>query len=342
MMINVFPQKKFFFPRILPLLLITGLLTGATGAKAQNVDYSVVSVPEETGMEFMKVTKSSDYVCMPIVRRGNGRIDWLSNRILGISPDGTNIAYLSFRNNTTNIFIKELGKQGSSTQRTNRSNVLDFSYSPDGKYICFSETRGNTNQIFQTDARNGYVCRQITTGDQDYSPVWSWSMQLLFFARTEANGASVWSHNTANNFLSSYAAGMNPCPVKNEPAFICSRQSASGRCEIWKVNYDTGVEECIVSDPEHSFTSPVLSPDGHWILFVGDSKIEAGNFTYLNTDLYVCRTDGTGFSQLTYHAADDLSPAWSADGKHIYFISQRGDAEGTANIWRMKFPFINQ
>lgn len=265
MMINVFPQKKFFFPRILPLLLITGLLTGATGAKAQNVDYSVVSVPEETGMEFMKVTKSSDYVCMPIVRRGNGRIDWLSNRILGISPDGTSIAYLSFRNNTTNIFIKELGKQGSSTQRTNRSNVLDFSYSPDGKYICFSETRGNTNQIFQTDARNGYVCRQITTGDQDYSPVWSWNMQLLFFVRTEANGASVWSHNTANNFLSSYTAGM-----------------------------------------------------------------------------YVCRTDGTGFSQLTYHAADDLSPAWSADGKHIYFISQRGDAEGTANIWRMKFPFINQ
>lgn len=58
---------------------------------------------------------------------------------------------------------------------------------------------------------------------------------------------------------------------------------------------------------------------------------------YWNTDIYVARTDGTDLSQLTFHAADELSPVWSKDGQYIYFISQRGSSTGTANIWRMTF-----
>ncbi|MGN1156974.1 MAG: TolB family protein, partial [Agathobacter sp.] len=135
------------------------------------VDYSVVSVNEEAGVEFTRVTSENDYVCMPkVVRRGK-TASWLTNRIIDISKDGTQLAYLSARNNTTNIFIKDIFRQGSSVQRTNRQAVLDFSYSPDGKLICFSEKSGRFNQIYQTDAKNGYVCRQITSGNMDFSPV---------------------------------------------------------------------------------------------------------------------------------------------------------------------------
>lgn len=321
------------------MLVAGAFVLAVAGADAQRVDYSVVSVPEEAGADFMKITKASDYVCMPQVSRTRAGVDWISNRILCVAPGGGSIAYLSYRNNATNIFIKDLSRQGSSTQRTNRTGVIDFSYSPDGKYICFSEARGQNNQIFQTDAHDGYVCRQITTGDQDYSPVYSADMKRLFFARIEANGVSIWSYSPANNFLSSYAAGMNPCPLRGETAFLCSRPNAEGRCELWKVDYARGTEECILSDPLRSFTSPTVSPDGRWILFTGSSLLEAPGVAYWNTDLFVCRLDGTGFSQLTYHAADDLSPVWSRDGQYIYFISQRGDADGTANIWRMKFQF---
>lgn len=321
------------------IALAIALFSAFNCLKAQQVDYSVVSVPEESGIDFTKISSSGDYVCMPLVKRSQGKINWLSNHILDISIDGNNIAYLSYRNNTTNIFIKELGKQGSSIQRTNRMGVLDFSYSPDGKYLCFSETRGKTNQIFQTNANNGYVCRQITNGNQDYSPVYSSDMKYIFFARQEMKGVSIWSYNIQNNFLSNYSNGMNPCPINGESAFLCTRISGTGKSEIWKINYKTGVEECIVSDPQHSFTSPTLSPDGQWILFVGDSKIDGDNFAYLNTDIFVCRNDGTRLSQITYHAADDLSPVWSKDGKYIYFISQRGDKTGTANIWRMNFSY---
>lgn len=306
---------------------------------AQQVDYSVVAVPEESGNQFIQITSDADRVCLPIVNRKGNRIDWLSNRILDVSVDGQHLAYLSARNNTTNIFIKDLSKQGSSIQRTNRTAVLDFAYSPDGKYICFSETRGNTNQIFRTDAKDGYVCRQITSGNQDYSPVYSADMKQIFFARMEMKNVSIWSYNVDNNFLSTFTNGMNPYPLKQEPAYVCTRLNAAGKSEIWKINYETGTEECIISDPQRSFTSPVISPDGQWVLFVGSSTIVSGTFTYMNTDIFVARLDGTGMAQLTYHAADDLSPVWSRDGRYIYFVSQRGSANGTANVWRMNFNY---
>lgn len=300
------------------------------------VDYSVVYVNEETYTDFTQITSDNDYVCMPQVKRAGRNVSWLANRIIDISVDGQQLAYLSLRNNTTNIFIKELGKQGSSVQRTNRTAVLDFAYSPDGKFICFSEKSGKTNQIYQTGASSGYVCRQFTSNNKDYSPVYSKDMKQMFFARQEANGVSIWSYNIANNFLSNYTKGMTPYPVGSS-TLICSRTNAEGNGEIWKVDYASGIEECILSDPNRSFTTPSVSPDGQWILMVGSNVLQNGSRPYANTDIFVCRTDGTQLTQLTYHAADDLSPVWSKSGAYIYFISQRGSATGTANVWRMSF-----
>lgn len=325
--------------RYLQTLTISILLLGSVSTFAQQVDYSVVSVPEEAGVDFMQVTSVSDYVCLPLVQRTAKSLNWMTNRILDISKEGTHIAYLSYRNETSNIFVKELGKQGGSVQRTNRQMVLDFSYSPDGAYICFSEQRGNTNQIFRTSARQGYICRQLTSANHDYSPIYSFDMQQVFFARQEANSLSIWGYDTTNNFLSSYTSGMNPCPIPNESAILCSRTNNNGKTELWKINYETGVEECVVSDPKRSFSSPIISPDGKWILFVGESLIDAGSFVYRNTDIFACHLDGTDFTQLTYHAADDLSPVWSRDGRYIYFISQRGSTDAVANIWRMSFLY---
>ena len=290
---------------------------------AQTVDYSVVKVNEEAGLNLTKITSDNDYVCMPQVKRKGNNIDWLSNRILDVSNDGQKLAFLSYRSNTTNIFIKDIEKSGGSVQRTNRQNVLDFSYSPDGNSICFSEMSGKINRIFTTNANVGYVCRQITNDDLDYTPIYSQDMSQIYF-------------NIKDNYLSNITKGMNPSPL-DENTIICVRPSGDGRNEIWKVNYETGVEECIISDTNHSFTTPSISPDGKWLLFVGSSRINGDGFFYLNTDIYVSRLDGTELSQLTYHAADDLSPVWSRDGKFIYFISQRGSSNGTANVWRIDF-----
>ncbi len=304
---------------------------------AQKVDYSQVAVPEENGLDLVKITRESDYVCLPNVKRDRMGVNWLTNRILAVSPDGQNIAYLSFRDNTTNIFIKDIDRQGSSRKRTNRASVVDFTYSPDGTKICFTESKGKYNQMFITDASNGYVCKQITSESQDYAPIYSSDMKNIFFTRLENRGASVWSFNVDDKFLSSYAPGLNPCPAKDTNIVYVARTNSNGKGEIWKIDIDKGEEECIVTDPNKSFYSPMLSPDGETLLMVGSSNIITNKFNYWNTDIYTCKIDGTNLMQHTHHAADDLSPVWSVDGRHIYFISQRGNADGVANIWRMTF-----
>lgn len=321
------------------LLIAIAFLALTPNIGNAQVDYSVVYVNEESGVEFTPITTANDYVCMPIVKRSGSKINWLSNKIIDISKDGTQLAYLSARNNTTNIFIKDINKQGGSVQRTNRQAVLDFNYSPDGKYICFSEASGKFNQIYQTSSTSGYVCRQITSNNKDYSPIYSSDMKNIFFARQENNGISIWSYSIDNNFLSNYTKGMNPYPLETESSILCSRINPQGLGEIWRINYETGTEECILSDPHRSFTTPTISPDNEWILIVGSNILMNGNIQYANTDIFVCKKDGTQLSQLTYHAADDLSPTWSKDGKYIYFISQRGSATGTANVWRMPFVY---
>lgn len=317
----------------LTLLIFEGIF-----AAAQNVNYSVTSVPEETGYEFVKISRPGDYVALPRVTRSTNGVGWYTNRILDINPNGETLAYLSNRSGATNIFIKDISRQGASMQRTNRSTVVDFSFSPDGKQIAFSEKRGNAHNIFITDAFSGYVCRQVTTAEHDHSPMFSDDMGKLFFCREELKGYSVWSYDFSHNFISSYTSGLTPAPDKGTAHLYISRINAEGHAEIWRIKTETGIEECVVSDPAHSFFSPVVSPDGKWLLMTGDGHISMPNgVTYHNVDIFVCRADGTDLRQLTYHAADDLSPAWGADGNHIYFISQRGDTDGQANIWRMSF-----
>ena len=84
----------------LMMLLTSGPMMG------QTVDFSVVSVGEESGLDFTRITQDGDGVCLPQVKRTSKGVNWYTNRIIDVTPDGQNIAYLSNRNGTTNIFIK--------------------------------------------------------------------------------------------------------------------------------------------------------------------------------------------------------------------------------------------
>lgn len=103
------------------------LLFSAQIAKAQSVDYSVTSVEEEKGLELTKVSSDNDYVVMPEVKRNNHSVNWWMGHVIQLSPNGKDIAYLSARNSTVNVYVKSISGVGSSLQRTNRQQVLDFS-----------------------------------------------------------------------------------------------------------------------------------------------------------------------------------------------------------------------
>ncbi|MEM1091838.1 MAG: S9 family peptidase [Pseudomonadota bacterium] len=76
--------------------------------------------------------------------------------------------------------------------------------------------------------------------------------------------------------------------------------------------------------------APQLSPDASHVVFaLRSTDMDADRGRY---DLWLARTDREETRQLTSHEASDTSPAWSKDGRHVYFLSSRS---GSSQVWRI-------
>lgn len=339
----------FYMRKFLSFILIALFAIASFDASAKRVkfDYGTVYVPEEGGSKFEKITEDADCVNGDVVFNNKklfGKnsvleaINWWVNPQIALSKDGSKIAYRNFKNGTSNIMVKNATKGGASTQRTFRSNVTDFTWSPDDKNICFTEVRNGHFGIYLVDAYQGNVVHQISNGnDNDFAGQITPDGNTIYFHRGEGNqNYTIWSYDAKKNLFSNYSRGMTPVliPGNNDVIYV-ARYTDKKESEIWRINLKTGVEEIILSVPGRSFTTPQLSPNKQWILVTGSSISEKEQI--INTDLYVVRTDGSGFTQLTFHPGNDLSGIWSKDGKSIYFLSNRGSADQVYNVWKMDF-----
>lgn len=325
-------MKKFYR---LVLSILAPLILVSCGLE-KNISYQTVFVPEEGGINFVKVTdENKEQLIVPYIIRDGNRLSWWANPYFAITSNGSSLAYICSRNNNSNIFVKNLSIYSGSQQRTFCSNVKDVAYSPDEQTICYTRTNGSNNSIFLVNATQGSVVRQVSTpGTKDYGPKFSPDGNLIFFTRNDGSNYAIWSHDINTGTLSYYCYGLSPAPINNEE-FLCIRRNSQNNYEIWRINYVKGTESIILSQENRSFTTPTLSPDGKWILCAANTP--ADNNGMENIDIYVVRTDGSQLTQLTYHKGNDLSPVWAPDGKSIYFLSQRGSEKGEYNIWKMNF-----
>jgi eukaryotic-like serine/threonine-protein kinase len=103
--------------------------------------------------------------------------------------------------------------------------------------------------------------------------------------------------------------------IEDRIAFISSR---TGNEEIWLCDRDGGHPVQLTSFGGPETGTPRWSPDGRWLAF------DTGN-----TDIYVISVAGTP-QRLTSRPFGNYMPSWSADGKQIYFKSERS---GNDQIW---------
>lgn len=327
-------MKKCFLLILLAIALLLNFQSCFTTSEIVQVDYSVITVPEEGAFVYQKITDETiENVAHPIVKKDKNKehITFTAVNLLCFNPDGKSLFYIGFSNNQSNCFEKSVENKGVVTQRTFRSSLQDICLSPDGKALCFSEAMGDYKYLYLSKFASGAVIQQLSSQNVvDRHPRYTVDGNKIFFDRA----GMIWSYDLTNGALNSYGRGYQPYPINNNE-FICYRESTN-RGEIWLVNYETGKESILQSMDGRWFITPTVSPDGKWVLCAANS-IPKGNLNEENIDIYVFRTDGTQLTQLTYHTGNDICPIWSPDGKQIYFLSQRGTEKGAYNIWKMDF-----
>ena len=306
------------------------------GCGASQIDYKVVSVPEEGGMRFVKYTEEHENVMGPLtVLNENGKLLWYAAPLISISPDGEKLAYIASGNNFTNLYLKNIDGGRTTIQRTFNRNINDMNFSPDGKSIAFTALKGNDQNVYLINAEEGAAVQQIVASTaNELGASFSKDGELLFFTKEELGRFYVWSVNLNTALQTQYSEGFTPVMDPTGKFLVVTRNSKDGnRGEIWTIDLTKGTETQIMSDPTKGFSSPAISPDGKKVICVGNTEKESNRSQ--NLDLYMFNIDGTSLKQLTFHEGNDVSPQWSPDGNSIFFLSQRGNEKGKFNIWKV-------
>jgi TolB protein len=107
-----------------------------------------------------------------------------------------------------------------------------------------------------------------------------------------------------------------------------------GNAEIYVMNPDGSSQQRLTTDDADD-VCPDWSPDGTQIVFATarHDPDPSGCFPHCRYEIYTMRTDGSGLSRLTDTPDTEIHPAWSPDGAHIAFVSDR---DGNQEIYVMK------
>jgi Tol biopolymer transport system component len=249
------------------------------------------------------------------------------------SPDGRWIAFQRGDSIRFDVFVvPALG--GQPRQLTHENNMMSgFAWLPDSTGIIYGSSRGGTmpylpkQQLWQVTLSDGVV-QQVTSGETSYVTPDISKSGVILVGRL-ALQSDIWkfpidgppADNVRRGIRVTHQTGavLTPTagPGDKEVAFL---SDSGGHANLWVVNSQTGELRQITheSDPHVSLGVPVWSPTGRSIAFVSSRGNEGLTF-----GVWLVDADG---SNLRNVANPGLGPAWSADGRWLYYATRGGAA----------------
>jgi Tol biopolymer transport system component len=205
------------------------------------------------------------------------------------------------------------------------------SLSPDGKWVIYAGDASGHRHIYLQSV-SGQTPLDISgnsTADDD-QPAFSPDGERIAFRTSRDGGGLFTMGRTGEAVRRVTRAGFTPSwsPDGTQLAFATENvelnpQNVLQKSELWTVNVGTEATQRL---SEGDATLPSWSPHNQRIAYTN----RLGN--PMQADIYTIPVAGGKATAVTHDAAIDWNPAWSPDGRYIYFASDRG---GSMNLWRV-------
>ena len=222
------------------------------------------------------------------------------------SPDGRRIAYVSFENNQSAIYVQTL-RTGTRERVSARRGINGAPvFSPDGRRLALALSQGEGNLDIYTLDLATQVLRRITENAAiDTEPAWSEDGEALFFTSDRAGSAQVYRviaepGNRAQRVT--FEGTYNTRP----------RVSPDGE-RLAIVHRNQGNDRIAVVDPGNGLTtvlsrgqldeSPSFAPNGAMVIYATRDQGQGV--------LAAVSTDGRIHQQIASVAGDVREPVWS-------------------------------
>lgn len=244
------------------------------------------------------------------------------------SPDGKEIAYVSRRTGTGDIYVVPVaGGEPRQLTRDIRDDVAPR-WSPDGRWIAFISQRGRQTDVWVVPSAGGTEIRITDDAAEEANPQWIGKSERLAY-HTGISGQAVWTisieDGKEHRLTPDSLRVVNPFPSPDGKEVVYQVLRGGGVSDLQVVPMAGGAARILVSGAWNN-NSPNWSPDGKNIVFQSN---RSGN-----VDLWVVAAAGGEPLQLTNFPTDEQNPQWSADGEFVYFTSTN-DAAPFSDVWKV-------
>ncbi|WP_051203672.1 S41 family peptidase [Hugenholtzia roseola] len=215
--------------------------------------------------------------------------------------------------------------------------------SPDSKTIVFNY-QGN---LFKVGSEGGKAEMLTSHAGYDFQAIWSADSKMLAFASDRFGNFDVFllaAEGGMPKRLTFHSASDMPVCFSPDGKYLYFTSSRTPIAtdvnfpsrlfhQLYRVSIEGGQPELVVP---HTMEMARLDKSGKKILYYDakgyENKWRKHHTSSVTRDLWLYDLETELHTQLTDHAAEDREGVWGADGKTLYFLSERS---GSFNIWKM-------